>query len=280
MLHNIYENEELRNSLKRLEGSLPTVLILTGGRGVGKKHTAYNFIDEIYSGKYSDKLDSLSDIKFLEPDTKTFKLSLVDEIKSSFLSTPFEIDRKFYILRNADLMNKEAANACLKMFEDSPPFNHFILLVENIDLILPTIISRSVVLGVNPLREILKYKPDLDPIVEKIAGGCLGLVKEYADIDLKKLYESTANLIKNFENITYGDIILWLGRHEEFDIPLLVNIMSIVSIDLIKKGEATKSARQFLRSCNKMKDKIKLNLSQKMHFKFGILENKSILMKV
>lgn len=277
MLHNIYENEDIRLTLKKLIGNLPTVTILVGERGVGKKHVAYNFIDEIYSGRYSGKLDSLLDIKYLESDTKTFKLSLVDEIKKTFLNTPFELDKKFYILRNADLMNKEAANACLKMFEDSPPFNHFILLVENQDMLLPTITSRSVLLSVNPLKDVGKYAPHLDKITLKVIGGCLGLVDKYKEIDLKKLYNSTANLIINFEKITYGDIIMWMGKHEEYEIPLLVNMLNIVSIDLIRQGKSSRNARLFLNSCKEMRDKMKINLSQKMHFKFGVIQNKFLL---
>ena len=174
-------------------------------------------------------------------------------------------------------MNKEAANSCLKMFEDSPSFNHFILLVENSDLLLPTIVSRSVVLGVNPLRDVVKYFPDINPITDKLISGCVGLIDEYKDIDIIKIYESAYKFINNFEKLNYADIILWCNAHEEYDFSLMVNILNTASIDLIREGKSVRNAKLFLRSCKNMKDKMKLNLSLKMHFKFSILENRFLL---
>ncbi len=55
----------------------------------------------------------------------------------------FEADYKVMIIWLPERMHQSAANKLLKMIEEPPPFTIFLLVSENSDLILPTILSRT-----------------------------------------------------------------------------------------------------------------------------------------
>jgi len=136
MLDQVFGHNILKKNLLEVSKNLPNVLIFAGPAGVGKKHTAYHLIDELCVGTLQGRLFMHPDIQFFEPDTKIFKLEMVHAIQEKAQTTPFELSRKFFILRHADRMNKESANACLKLFEDCPSNVTFILLVENSNILL------------------------------------------------------------------------------------------------------------------------------------------------
>lgn len=55
-------------------------------------------------------------------------------------------ERKVYIVRDAQLMNLSAQNAALKLLEEPPAYDVFILCCESAETLLPTVRSRCVVL--------------------------------------------------------------------------------------------------------------------------------------
>lgn len=55
---------------------------------------------------------------------------------------PYESDYKVVIIWQPEKMNDQAANKLLKLLEEPPPFTVFILVCDNPDLLLPTVISR------------------------------------------------------------------------------------------------------------------------------------------
>lgn len=85
------------------------------------------------------------DIIIVDPDSvneKTFKVSLVREIRSDAFIIPNEALKKVYILRSADKMNIQAQNALLKILEEPPSYVRFILECDSKTSMLETIISR------------------------------------------------------------------------------------------------------------------------------------------
>src|SRR3972149_12045229 len=113
MFRDIFGHEDIKKTLLAIKDNLPLSIIFFGPKNVGKKYTAYNFIDEIYGGLFSTRLKIHPDILFFEPEKEIFKLDLIQEIQKTILFTPSEIDKKFYILKNVDKMNKSSSNSCL-----------------------------------------------------------------------------------------------------------------------------------------------------------------------
>ena len=56
--------------------------------------------------------------------------------------TPFESDRRVFVIADADELNDQAANRMLKTLEEPPSFAHLILLTSRPGEVLPTIASR------------------------------------------------------------------------------------------------------------------------------------------
>ena len=62
---------------------------------------------------------------------------------------PSEAERKVYIIEEAELMNLNAQNAALKLFEEPPPSVIFLLCVCNPDLLLETVRSRCAMMSLS-----------------------------------------------------------------------------------------------------------------------------------
>ena len=70
----------------------------------------------------------------------------IREISASAAVLPNEAERKLYVIRDAGTMNPAAQNALLKLLEEPPEFDAFLLLAENEDQLLETVRSRCVTL--------------------------------------------------------------------------------------------------------------------------------------
>ena len=73
----------------------------------------------------------------------------VREIVSSAVILPNEAEKKVYIIRDAGTMNAAAQNALLKILEEPPVFDAFILIADNAGQLLETVRSRCVTLYEN-----------------------------------------------------------------------------------------------------------------------------------
>lgn len=86
----------------------------------------------------------------------------------------YESEYKILILWLAEKMNPPAANSLLKLIEEPPDKTVFLLISENTDQIIPTILSRTQMIRVGPLeaenlKEGLKERfPDGEDIIEDV----------------------------------------------------------------------------------------------------------------
>jgi DNA polymerase-3 subunit delta' len=76
---------------------------------------------------------------------------------------PLEAARKVYIIRGAEDLAEEGANALLKTLEEPPPAVTLILTAPDPSALLPTIVSRCQLLGLHPasIREVTKHLVDV-----------------------------------------------------------------------------------------------------------------------
>jgi DNA polymerase-3 subunit delta' len=80
-----------------------------------------------------------------EKGKATISIKQVRELHGFVLYPPSEARAKVVIVRDADMVTEEAANAFLKMLEEPPQRTHFILVTSRPHRLLATITSRSVV---------------------------------------------------------------------------------------------------------------------------------------
>ena len=72
----------------------------------------------------------------------------IRDVAATAAILPNEAERKVYILRDAGTMNPAAQNALLKLLEEPPEFDAFLLVADNADQLLETVRSRCVPLTV------------------------------------------------------------------------------------------------------------------------------------
>lgn len=123
------------------EGTFPRFIILQGLKGSGKTTLALEIAKH------------LCYYPTLLPDVKMG--TITDIIKESYKV----LDTHVYILPDCDMMSVNAKNSLLKVVEEPPNNAYWIMTVENIDNVLPTIRSRGSVYSMEPysISELEEY---------------------------------------------------------------------------------------------------------------------------
>lgn len=156
--------QHLRMATKKQKTSHAYLFI--GGAGAGKRLIAKTFAKYLLcTSRQEEPCGVCESCRVFDsgnhPDvihvTSQKKTLGVDEIRAQILETvdikPYRYDKKIYIVHQAHTMTVQAQNAFLKTLEEPPGYAVFLLLAETGDAFLPTILSRTVTLKINPLSE-------------------------------------------------------------------------------------------------------------------------------
>jgi DNA polymerase-3 subunit delta' len=155
----------LRLSLKK--GRLPNSLLLAGPAGCGKMKIALTVAKALNCLKMPDdscdRCDSClrlergqhPNVRLVsrEKSREQIVKEQIEEINYLAGLRPWSKGRTVFIIEEADRMNETVANSLLKTLEEPRSFVYFILVTEDLQLILPTIRSRCQVLRFNPLSQ-------------------------------------------------------------------------------------------------------------------------------
>jgi len=177
---------------------VPHALLFTGPESVGKLTLAQTVAAALLCKGAKDqrpcgtclscrKLNSGNHPDFLlvAPEGKGKRLK-IDQIRAleRFLSlTPNESPHKIALVTHFERATIGAANALLKTLEEPPAYANLMLLAEDAELLLPTIVSRSQQVNLRPLaRQVVgqalqtrwHVAPELAERLARISGGRLG----------------------------------------------------------------------------------------------------------
>lgn len=129
---------------------------------------------------------------------------------------PYSSSYKIYIIDEAEKMTEQAQNALLKTIEEPPEYAVIILLTNNVNAFLPTILSRCVTLNFKSVdtKEIQKYLmenahiPDYQAeISAAFACGNLGKALKYASSEtFTQLKSDIIHFMKNIEEMDVASI--------------------------------------------------------------------------
>lgn len=120
---------------------------------------------------------------------------------------PYKSEKKIYILEDGELLNVQAQNAMLKTIEEPPTYAVILILTNNREVFLPTILSRCVELALQPVRddEIVRcltrrgYNMDMNQEeVLRFAGGNIGRAISYLED------EEYRTLMRDVQDVLYG----------------------------------------------------------------------------
>jgi len=142
--------------------TLPNVLLFTGEPDIGKLTATKDFVASWISkttGQPKESIlteldsNSLRDVTLYAPQGRTFSVEEVRDLRKLAYQPPFNSPLKWIVLNNIEKMTKEAANALLKVLEDTPVKTKFILISDDETKLLPTVVGRAFKLEFSPLAE-------------------------------------------------------------------------------------------------------------------------------
>ncbi len=166
------------------EGRFPHAYIIAGASGSGKRTLAINIAAALacqsqhalpcgVCDSCQKILNGFSpDVIFVRKDSdkKEFTVNLIREIKDSIFIAPNELEKRVYIIEDAETMNQNAQNAFLKILEEPPHYVVFLLLCSNTENLLETVKSRAPILYTEhiPTDEIKAYLLEHSPRAREI----------------------------------------------------------------------------------------------------------------
>lgn len=153
----------LKNSLLRERVS--HAYLFEGLRGIGKKEVGLLLAKSLFCIQPEDgyipcdeclnckRIDTGNhpDFHLIEPDGLSIKKQQILDLQEEFSKTGVESKQKIYMIVHADRITINAANSLLKFLEEPSQQTYAILITEQVQKILPTILSRCQVLTFSPL---------------------------------------------------------------------------------------------------------------------------------
>lgn len=136
-----------------------------------------------------------------EKSNATFKVELSREIRQDAFVIPNDGDKKVYILKEVQNMNETSENALLKILEEPPHFDFFILTCESRNAMLDTILSRATVISLGDSEK--EFSQEASELAKSIAlslfeSSELKTIEAAAPLAAQKnLFEETAECLKS-----------------------------------------------------------------------------------
>ena len=300
----LYGMNDFFNEITRLYDNkkMPTKILLTGKKGLGKSTLAYHIINYILSNTENFKYDSKKltinkenrSFKLLQNnshpnfylidllnDKKIIDVAQIREMitytnKSSFNNMP-----RFILIDNIENLNKNSVNALLKIIEEPNENVFFILINNNEKHILPTLKSRCLTFNIN-----FSFNQSIHVSNQILNKNIFDLI----NLDLINYYSTPGEIIHliNFskdKNIDLKDYTLTNFLHllidagyykkNKFVKDLLLNFIELFFLKEYKLNKTKKSLLNFYNNfMRKIHNAEKFNLDEESLF----LEFKSKLL--
>ncbi|WP_461818283.1 DNA polymerase III subunit delta' [Faecalimonas sp.] len=205
--------------------------ILNGERGSGKKMLADLFAmtlqceehtpspcGECHSCKQakSGNHPDIIHVKHEKPNTISVD-DIRTQVNNDIVIKPYGSLHKIYIIPEADLLSVQAQNALLKTIEEPPAYAVIFLLTENAESLLPTIMSRCVMLKLRNIKTTLIKKylmeqmqvPDYQAdICAAFAQGNMGRAIMLASSEhFNEIKEEALQLLRHINEMEISEIV-------------------------------------------------------------------------
>ncbi len=151
----------LLTSIRR--GKVSHAYVIEGDSGMGKKLIANTFAAYLVCDSKSScgacescliaSGGAHPDIITVLPEKKQIGVDDIRQVIKSVSIKPYMADKKVVIIPDADGITPEAQNALLKVLEEPPEYVVFMILIQNAELLLDTILSRVMKLSLTPYKE-------------------------------------------------------------------------------------------------------------------------------
>ena len=300
----LYGMDFFFNEIKNLydEKKMPTKIMLSGKKGVGKSTLAYHIINYALSNIEDFKYDSVNftinneNTSFklilnnshpnfylvdLQKNKKDIDVAQIREMISYTNKSSFNNMSKFILIDNIENLNKNSINALLKIIEEPNENIFFILINNNEKYILPTLKSRCLTFKIN-----LTFNESISISNQILNENVFNLINN----DLISYYNSPGEIIDlinfsndkdiNLKDYNLTDILFFLidNYHYKKNKPVKKILVSFIELFFLKEYHICKSKKYlifFYQSfINKIHNCEKYNLDEESLF----LEFKSKLL--
>ena len=256
---------------EQLKEHLQNAYIINGERSSGKEFVAKVFAAALQCEKggiepcgechscIQAKSGNQPDIIFVSHD-KPNSIGVEDiraQINNDIGIKPYSSPRKVYIMNEGEKMTVQAQNALLKTLEEPPEYAVILILTANVESLLPTILSRCVVLNMKPVpdHKVKKYLmeeleiPDYKAnICVAFARGNIGKAKMLASSEeFEKVKEEAVTLVKYINDMDISEVVKAIRKISEyqFDVTDYLDILSVWYRDALL-FKATKDANSLI----------------------------------
>ena len=152
------------------------------------------------------------------------------QINNDIAIKPYSSPYKIYIMNEAEKMTPQAQNAILKTLEEPPEYAVIMLLTSNVNALLPTILSRCVVLNMKPVadelvRNYLMHQlqvPDYKAeVCVAFARGNIGKAKSLASSeDFDNIKNEALSLLKYIQDMDLSEITAAIKKITEYKLQI------------------------------------------------------------
>lgn len=268
----IYGHSKVKDVLKRAADtdSVGHAYIFEGVAGCGRFSMALAFASMLLCGEKKEDepcgqcqscrmcmAGSHPDVRVItnqlyDPGKKSASIltDTVRQMKQEIYMKPYIADRKIYIIPNADTMNISAQNSLLKILEEPPLYCTIIMLAQNSNAFLDTVLSRAVLVKFLPLEreEVKKYLSDNGKCdsekaeyVSAMSGGSIGRAIEILEnSDSFALRDETFEYLSGLLKPAYKnmfELTKFLKKNKAF-YPEIFETLKAFCCDLLEINEA------------------------------------------
>lgn len=230
--NSVIGHEQIINHLKTAmeQKKVSHAYILNGEKGSGKKMLADIFATALQCDEQTaepcEKCKSCvqasshnhPDIIYVTHEKASIGVEDIrTQLNNNIGIKPYSSPYKIYIVPEADKMTEQAQNALLKTIEEPPAYGIILLLTENNEKLLPTILSRCVILNLKAIqpkliKEFLMKNQKVPEYMAELSAnfsqGNVGKAIRYASSeDFIQMKEDALHLLRHIDDMKIYEVI-------------------------------------------------------------------------
>lgn len=237
-------------------GRMPHAILLSGPSGIGKLMVA-SVLGTALLCKASEFRPCGScqsclqmshgthpDFLLIIPDGANIKIEQIRNLQHEVALAPYVSLRRVCIINDAELMTVQAANSLLKVLEEPVSNIVFILVSANKQMLLPTIISRCMTIGFQPLTDTVLtqalvdkgFSRDQSEIAARLSRGRMGTALPLLDPEGLAMRNQAADIIQGLldgKMKIVWDTATMLEKMERKDILQLLGYFTYIMRDTL-----------------------------------------------
>lgn len=177
--------------------------------------------------------NNYTEFKVIDTDGMWLKKEQIIDLQMDFSTVGIEGGTRVYVIKNCEKMNASTANSLLKFLEEPNPNIVAILMVNNIEMLLDTIVSRCQLIKLIPNNS---YTNSLDKVKYLICNGNEDLINFVVDNNIVDIVFNFIDVVsKNRYDGIVGANKLWHKYIQKRDeIAVAIDIIIYIYYDCLK----------------------------------------------